>query len=125
MLKLQTTMDCIMNRYMIEAEANVAKASRTGKGARRTSGGGVQTSRSGQEKVRSHRSGAAEKGEVMPERDRYTYTAFAHAQQIASTELRALRSVLRSKKVKSPPQKGEAERQPALRSGRGQKAESK
>jgi hypothetical protein len=63
----------------------------------------------------------------MPGRDRYTYTytAFAHAQQIASTELRALRTVLRSKETKSPPQKSETESPPIPQSRRGQKADSK
>lgn len=103
----------------------MAKDSRTRKGARHTLGGGVQINRSGQERARDHRSGAAEKEEVMPERDRYTYTAFAHAQQIASTELSALRTVLRSREGKSRRQKSGAERQPASRSRREHKAETK
>jgi hypothetical protein len=60
----------------------------------------------------------------MPERTRYTYTAFAEAQQITSHELGVLRAVLKSKSGETQ-REGGAEPQASSNSAREPKPEKK
>jgi hypothetical protein len=106
---------------MITKECDVAEPKATKKNVRHAAlkGGG----RRGQSPSPKVTAGPAEE-EHMPERGRYTYTAFAHAQQITSHELGTLRAVLRSKS-KAVQRKDSAERHASPRALREKKPEKK
>jgi hypothetical protein len=95
---------------MVHVEIEVAKSPPTREShSPRTSGGSPAAIEPEAEEVVGAAAPAGEEEDAMPEQERYTYTAFAHAHEIASRELDILRAVLRGTS---------ADRQPAPESER-------